>query len=1750
MANESRTTELVDKAVADGGAYEIIRNRLIEHGDSLEKQAISLNSARAEEFGATEMTVVARTRVRTENNCVGRDIVQIGELLLFGYNVFIGLKKSTQVEDVFSLYKLIVDGDKHTMEQVSIGGSFLSDAQFREDFGELYRYYKETRLVQLVQKGGRLLAGFQIGERLDDRRVFRWDISNDNDVTYIDNRGERDLELPESYEFEWMPTKREDISHGRHPHVNILDELFVETTNGDLTVKIEDNTEVGRGVYSEPVDDVTQSLDDAEFEYARVGALILVRILPYKEIRWRYLVYNTRTSEIQKIDSLADSCVQLPEDHGIIFPEGIYLETGEYKAFGIDTRGLKFKRKMRSPNGEDVLFVFYEPTKGVVALLSYNVISKSLQNPLVSHGYALARDGTVIVFTAGDEPARIHPMQIWTTPYGDEEFFNTIPAGQSFFSRIGNAELVRGVSDFFSLCRIIKDESVSVKHYEFLRKAAEKLFDDYFWIREGQAAAIGTVVREIRETVELIVDEFEKVESIRRQSALAMTDAEGEQQRISTTVDSTDWRNIDQYVEALNEIRSHRGHLATIKEYRYIDVDRIAAMDSELLALNDSVGKEAAEFLAGTHALDSYIEEIESHDSSIKQRQTVAELVPELDKLDNIAAGLDLLSDLIATLNVDDATIQTRIVESISDVYSNLNQTRSRGRQRKERLGTSESVEQFGAQFKLFSQSVTNALGVANSPERCEELLARLLIQLEEMEGQFSEQDKFVADIIAKREEVYEAFEARKQQLLDARNSRAQTLADAAGRMLENIERRTRRFESDDELNTYLASDALVIKVRDIVEQLRELDSSVKADDVDSRLKMIRNQALRSLRDKTDLFSDGGKVIKLGSAHKFSVNTQDLDLTIIPRDDGLALHLVGTQYFENIDHPELNDLRKYWTLGLESETTTVYRGEYLAYRLLDDIRSGSLETDWNKLTSLAENSEALGKLVQNFAAPRYREGYEKGIHDADACTILRCIVPAINKSDLLRFDPLCRGYAQLIWANLVETSSSEGAENSLQSLPERAISAGQMNEKFSDPRAIELIEAEISNHVNNFAALHHLEIDDSTIRRCSIYLAAELRRVPCKFAQSKHAKSALDLLRKSLKADLFKQVQGTLDSLRTRPKEQWRVANAWLCAALDAAGESELLHYAPEAAAILIVGKRLQRRMINADVEFSVKNLFGQHSIIANGELPVTLDKYLLKMDDHCNSVIPKFHRYQKLRRDAANAARADLRLEEFKPKPLSSFVRNRLINDAYLPIIGDNLAKQIGTVSKSKRSDLQGLLMMISPPGYGKTTLMEYVASRLGLTFMKINCPSLGHDVTSLDPEMAPNATARQELHKLNLAFEMGDNVMLYLDDIQHTNAEFLQKFISLCDSTRRVDGVWKGRTRTYDLRGRKFCVVMAGNPYTESGEVFKIPDMLANRADIYNLGDVLSGKERQFELSYIENSLTSNAVLAPLAMRDMDDIYKLIERARGGNVATTDLKHQYSGAEVSEIVRVFKRLFVLQDVVLKVNKQYIASAAQDDKYRTEPRFLLQGSYRNMNKLAEKVSSAMNDVELQQMIGDHYRGEAQLLTQGTEANLLKLSELLASQDEADVERWEQIKKGYLRNKLMGGDDTDAGLRIAAQIGDLVQGISALGAALEPAGPLSKQHTEYVQTADKIKKSLDALGSAVKSHKSSVSITNRPSKEFAQVLGTLNETIEHTLFPLVRSMDKRIALDVAAHEKLKGLAEDVSELKKHVDQSD
>lgn len=402
--------DVLDKAVAEGGAYEVLHKRLLEQGQRLRQTAERLNASRLEEFGDSQMDVIGRVRIRTENNCIARDIVQVGDCLLFGYNVFIGLRKETGVADVFSLYRLVEGSEGYEAEPVPLGDSFLAAPGFVNDFNELYTYYKNTRLLQLAIRDGKLLASFQIGERITDIRVFRWSISSDgSEVRYIDNRGERDIALPAPFDFEWQRATREMVVEGRFPHLNILDTLFVETIGGDLTIKVENNTEVGLGIYREEVMDKTQSLDDAQVEFARLGSLLLLKVLPYREEQWRYLVFNSLTGKVERIDAIGLACIQLPEDHGIIFPGGYYLQNGEYRTFEQSMEGMRFKRSVRSPNGEDVQYVFYHPEQGRNVLLTYNLINRQLQNPLFGHGYARLEDGRMVIFAAegGNRPASI-----------------------------------------------------------------------------------------------------------------------------------------------------------------------------------------------------------------------------------------------------------------------------------------------------------------------------------------------------------------------------------------------------------------------------------------------------------------------------------------------------------------------------------------------------------------------------------------------------------------------------------------------------------------------------------------------------------------------------------------------------------------------------------------------------------------------------------------------------------------------------------------------------------------------------------------------------------------------------------------------------------------------------------------------------------------------------------------------------------------------------------------------------------------------------------------------------------------------------------------------------------------------------------------------------------------------------------------------------------------------------------------------
>ncbi len=1731
----SETPTTVDQAVAEGGAYEVLRRRLTTQGEKLQGLADGLNAQRLAEFGSSRMEAIGRLRVRTEHNCVARDIAQVGELLLFGYNVFLGLKKETRVEDVFSLYRLVQREEAWDVEPVAMAGSFLAEDGFVQDFRELYAYYKNTRLLQLARREGWLLAAFQIGERLSDVRVFRWRVTPDGTTSYVDNRGERDIAPPPAWDFEWTACSREHMVEGRHPHMNILDAVFVETVGGDLTIKIENNTQDGLGIYREPVDDATQSLDDARIEYAKLGALILLRVLPYRESVWRHLVYNTLTRTVLRIDAIGQSCVQLPEDHGIVFPGGYLLPSGEHKTFERSMDGMHFARMIRSPNGEDVLYVFYAPEHGRVALFTYNLIQRALQTPLLGHGYARLDDGRMVVFSAeSDEPTRVHPMQVWQTPFVSDEHAAAAPPRTGFMGRIGNAPMVRGISDLLALRREMAAESVSAQRYQQLVNDARRLFDLHHWLEDPACGDLAPLLREIARTGAAVLDEYAKVESIRGQSDAALREAQTRQRELLADAVAERCESIDEFTARLNALTRQRGHLLTIRDYRYIDVAGIDAMESALRERHETLSQATARFLGEEAALAPLKARLAELDTQAQAAAGAGALRPIIEAMEALSADLDMLSSLMASLKIEDAAERTRVVEAISALYASLNQAKARAAQRRKQLGSAEAVAQFGAQFQLFGQSVTAALGASRDPERCDEQLARILVQLEELETQFGEHEDFLQDILGKREEVLEAFESHRQALVDERQRKAQAVQDAALRILEGFSRRTARFTDPDELNAFFAGDPLILKLRELVERLRALHDSVKADDVEARLKAARDQSVRSLRDKTDLFEAGGEVIKLGPRHRFSVNTQPLDLTVLARGEQLSLHLTGTDYFAPVEDPELEALRPYWSVSLASESEQLYRGEYLAAEVLAAAQGAEHGVDSAGLRAMQADAAALERHVREFAAPRYKEGYEKGIHDHDAARILHAWLPLRAAAGTLAHPPAARSLALVAWAAL-----HKEADAAL--WPLRARQRRLLQESLGAPDAGAGLVEEIASRLAAFVAERRPGPLLADASDAAAYLADELAAEHPQFAVSRYASRLLAQLKASLaRAGRWEDLQAALRELGPRLDARLALSGEWL-QALFASAEppsAEWRDYLPEAAALLLVDQQIPLRHSEVELRAEVAGLLGQHPRIVDGRLAFGVDELAQRLQRHRSEFLPGLAAFQQARHALLERERRQLRLSEFEPRPLASFVRNRLINDVYLPLIGDNLAKQMGTVGESKRSDLMGLLMLISPPGYGKTTLMEYVAHRLGLIFMKINGPALGHEVRSLDPAQAPDATSRQELEKLNLALEMGNNVMLYVDDIQHTHPEFLQKFISLCDGTRRVEGVWRGRTKTHDLRGKKFCVVMAGNPYTESGEVFRIPDMLANRADVYNLGDVLGGRQDVFLLSYVENSLTANPVLAPLATRRLDDLYRIIDKLEGKPFSTNDLSHHYSAAELGEIEGVLSRMMELREVVFKVNMQYIASAAQADAYRTEPPFKLQGSYRNMNKLAEKLSAVMNDAEQAQLIRDHYIGESQLLTIGAEENLLKLGELLGTQTEEEAARWAQIKRDYARNKAIGGADSDTATRVVAQLRDLADGVNRLGdAASQPAPATAGNEAHWQALLELLTRVLDEQALAR-------TFNRDTATESAMWLGGLRNALELGFRPLVQGMEKRTEQNDALNLILREIARRMDKGKK------
>jgi hypothetical protein len=257
-----------------------------------------------------------------------------------------------------------------------------------------------------------------------------------------------------------------------------------------------------------------------------------------------------------RIDAIGLSCLQLPEDQGIIFPGGYYLRTGDYKVFDEDAQSLVFRRQFRAPNGEDVLYVYDRVEDGFYMLLPYNLIRKEIQNPISCHGYSIFDDGKMVMFKSlTDEPTKVHPMQVWQTPFCTQEHAAAAATDGSYLAKVGNAELVRGISEALTLRRMASVEKPTRQSYEDVVRSCNRMVDGFYWLPEAEACNLAEAVAGLLGTAELIIDEFEKVTAIKKRSAQALAESEETQTRIINGLRTNDIKSIEEFMGSLSDLR-------------------------------------------------------------------------------------------------------------------------------------------------------------------------------------------------------------------------------------------------------------------------------------------------------------------------------------------------------------------------------------------------------------------------------------------------------------------------------------------------------------------------------------------------------------------------------------------------------------------------------------------------------------------------------------------------------------------------------------------------------------------------------------------------------------------------------------------------------------------------------------------------------------------------------------------------------------------------------------------------------------------------------------------------------------------------------------------------------------------------------------------------------------------------------------------------------------------------------------------
>ncbi|MEP4650621.1 MAG: DNA repair ATPase, partial [Ilumatobacter sp.] len=984
-------------------------------------------------FGSVDLALTGADRLATDLACLPRDIARIGDLLLLGFNIDVELSIQ-RPEQVFALYAASeVSTDQPTLTPVADDDprNFLADPEFRSEFDKLVRFFGKSRFTDLRTTQNQLLAVFQVGDRVDDVRAFRWTLSGDGasrTATFVDARGDRDYTWPPAHDQEWTAATREDQRAGAYPVVSIKDEVFVGFRRGRLQLRVETGQGGSHAEIDEPVTNVGQSLADISVDHLTIGDILLIRVRLYEEAPRTY-VFSRRSRSGQRVDAAGVASRLLPGGEGVVFPGGFHLTSTGTRVFDVDVDGLQFEETIASPNGEDVLYVFHRRETGTYLLMPYNLVKRQVAQVITAHGFATFADGSMVLFRdqgVDADSAKIHPIQWWRTPFADADHVPDAGDDNPWMQRVGNASLVAGLGDVYDVVRLSRDEQPTARSWEGLASATRRSMDQHLWFVDPEAAGLHAAAHEVLTTAGQLLDEHKLVERKRSAARGSLAAAETSVRQVLNGISTAS--TPDQVVGALGQLRRARGEMSVVADIDSIDTGRVEELIGELDAGVAELSTRAVDVLSRPGAFASLESEIASAEAGVTDATTSAHLDEIGRRLQSIGNDLDAVIDTVSALEGGDPTVRTTIVRSVSEGAGSANRVTAQLDSKRRNLGAKEAEAAFDAELALVEQTLNGSVAGAGTPDECDSVLARLLVTIERLESRYGDDPDASASIAEVRATAHEVVGERRTALLDERNRRATRIVDAATRLLATVTRRASEFADDKEIASFFATDQLTSRVRELADELESLDDAGRAAEVRSGLRDAAEEARRRIRDKAALVSDDGAVV-LGGV-RLAQNNQPFEMVLSSRtdpqgNDTVAATITGTDFSADVS-AELSGFEDLLGRTFPSETSGargVSRSEYLAWAVLETMtdRPGGL----TELLAATANPAKMNELCQAEAERRHGDGYQRGVHDHDAARILSAVMPAHEGEPLLRYTGTVRGLARL-WLSQLSSPALDG----------------------------------------------------------------------------------------------------------------------------------------------------------------------------------------------------------------------------------------------------------------------------------------------------------------------------------------------------------------------------------------------------------------------------------------------------------------------------------------------------------------------------------------------------------------------------------------------------------------------------------------------------------------------------------------------------------------------------------------------------